>query len=374
MTQNNSVYILESKDPEDCRTFNSVAEIQLWIDEELGCLTWANELVQKSGHLREYINVYHSALGSLKAVCDAGNIDAITTILANYRTSPGYTLRSTIALFLKDFAVNASPDMAGQAGLILVGREPRSLVLGQVLLALYQSGIYDEKVRTAERASSESIRLDWTKFLDGLKSDLSRVRLETDKINAQAISDQKDHQRSFSEQMEHARKELDGINAFYKEHLALEAPVVHWKEQHRTRKVAARWFTVAFIVVLVFGVLAISLMVDRFVLPRLTGSSASEDRLWVITLLLLAAGAFTWPLRMLSKMIMSNVHLSADAEERAVLAKVYLSLLAEEKYDLKPDERKIVLATLFRSGATGIVADDGSSNTAIDLAAKLFNK
>jgi hypothetical protein len=62
------------------------------------------------------------------------------------------------------------------------------------------------------------------------------------------------------------------------------------------------------------------------------------------------------------RLFLSEHHLAINAEERATMALTYLALTADEKADEK--ERALVLASLFRPTADGIVKDDAAPDLA----------
>ena len=67
----------------------------------------------------------------------------------------------------------------------------------------------------------------------------------------------------------------------------------------------------------------------------------------------------SWMLRILVLRYLSHVHLRADADERVTMITTYLALLREEAVT-KEDDRQMILQTLFRPAATGIVKDNAA--------------
>lgn len=65
---------------------------------------------------------------------------------------------------------------------------------------------------------------------------------------------------------------------------------------------------------------------------------------------------FLWTMRILVRVYMTEHHLAIDAESRASMAQTYLALIKEGA--ATDDDRKIVLASLFRPVVDGIVKDD----------------
>ena len=87
---------------------------------------------------------------------------------------------------------------------------------------------------------------------------------------------------------------------------------------------------------------------DKFALERLIfGTSAT---VLILTLCL-------WSARILVRLMMTEHHLAIDADSRAALGDTYIRLTAEG--DAALEDRKIVLATMFRPVSDGIVNDDG---------------
>ena len=66
---------------------------------------------------------------------------------------------------------------------------------------------------------------------------------------------------------------------------------------------------------------------------------------------------YVWGLRVLIRSMISEDHLSTDASARSALAHTYLALTKVEK--ASPEDRAIVLATLFAPVSDGLVKDDG---------------
>jgi hypothetical protein len=86
---------------------------------------------------------------------------------------------------------------------------------------------------------------------------------------------------------------------------------------------------------------------------------------WKLGLLLISLTMAIWVIRILMKVMLSQLHLHTDADERAVMSNAYLALLKRGKA-LQDDDRELILSVLFRPSATGIV-DDGAPATPIEI-------
>lgn len=89
------------------------------------------------------------------------------------------------------------------------------------------------------------------------------------------------------------------------------------------------------------------------------------DKKWPDTplghIILAVAGIslFVWAGRVLVRLLLSHKHLEIDAKERAVMVETYLAMLkVKEGRGLTDDDRRLILASIFRPSATGIVKDD----------------
>ena len=63
-------------------------------------------------------------------------------------------------------------------------------------------------------------------------------------------------------------------------------------------------------------------------------------------------------IRMLAKLYMSTLHLSRDADEREQLTHFYLALKKDTTID--PQERQLILQSLFSRADTGLLKEDSS--------------
>lgn len=145
----------------------------------------------------------------------------------------------------------------------------------------------------------------------------------------------------------------------YKEKLRLEAPADYWKKRATLLKTEGdkylNWLikTSVMAAVLLF-ILLMSLGTEYF-------ETAFNDKIkgikWSIILItIVSLLAFT--IKILSKMTFSSYHLSRDAEEREQLTHFYLALKKDTA--IEPEERQLILQSLFSRADTGLLKDDSS--------------
>ena len=89
-------------------------------------------------------------------------------------------------------------------------------------------------------------------------------------------------------------------------------------------------------------------------------SDPLED-VWKVSILLMISTLGFWLTRVSARGFVSNQHLEMDCRERITILFTYFALQKSDS-PLRGNERPIVLETLFRPGATGLIKDDGPAN------------
>lgn len=100
------------------------------------------------------------------------------------------------------------------------------------------------------------------------------------------------------------------------------------------------------------------------------GNKIAIVRWSVVFITLLSLIAFA--IRALSKYMFSSFHLARDAEERHTLTFFYLSLLKDT--EVKDDDRKLILQSLFSRAETGLLKDESGPTMPSDISSKLMGK
>lgn len=148
------------------------------------------------------------------------------------------------------------------------------------------------------------------------------------------------------------------LNAF-REQLKLKAPVQYWSDKARQhRDTADKYKRIAIVggPLSALLLLAILSVLATITLKVETKDTSAAALLLFATMGVVATTAILWAARIVVRLFLSEHHLSIDAEERATMASTYLALTAEGA--IEPTERQLVLASLFRPTADGIVKDD----------------
>lgn len=158
-----------------------------------------------------------------------------------------------------------------------------------------------------------------------------------------------------------AIKSLNDTERLYKEHMGLKAPADYWNQKADSHTQKARtyrntllWYA---------AVVGLALVVALGFLANYAIDVASAEKPPAIYLILTTLGVVLttvafWGARVLTRLFLSEHHLAIDAEERSVMAQTFLALTAEG--EASAQERALVLASLFRPTADGIVKDDAA--------------
>lgn len=264
--------------------------------------------------------------------------------------------------FLKTLVEKEPDDAAAALGLTLkVPMDPQqpSTYRGGVALALFEKGLPD----TAEshRESLETVYRDGKRHIATIKGLLTRLekranQLEKDDIALTAEIQQRheerqqQHQQELTSSLEEARQALTDHEQTYSEKLALHSAVKYWKDREARRSKQGVGAAVAFGVALIVAAGFLWQVTSQL----LTGDITPQK----VAALLLTASPVFWGLRVLARLLLSYIHLTTDAAERHILIETYLALHKEGK--VKDEDRELLLATIFRPAATGIVRDDAA--------------
>jgi len=177
------------------------------------------------------------------------------------------------------------------------------------------------------------------------------------------------HKKLFNEAMESFRKDLEAEKKKYREEIAEKEAVDYWKAKANTHNSRIKWY-VATIVLLaglfffsgyeLFDFFRDAIVNETSSMNReLIFSQDGQIRHWVLLFTASAAMMVIWLIRIAVRLLFSNIHLAEDAKERATLIQTYLAM---ERYEsvLKPEDKELILPSIFRQSSDGIVKDDAA--------------
>ena len=251
---------------------------------------------------------------------------------------------------------------------------------GAMIAFTFDAGIRERK--TNESQALEEMRLDWEKKFQTFRDVLQTETDTHKKLNAdggQLISKQDaTHKELLAKQetalndlVAKAKKDWADLNKTYDDALAVRSPVNYWTKKAKSHLVMAWIYAVvsagAAAASLCFLIPEIKSMME---IPKgIQEPDKWHPEYWRLAVLI-ASGLFcVWVIRILVRLLLSNIHLLTDARERVTMVQTYLALLRRGK--IKDDERMFILQTLFRPTPTGIVKDDAVPLTVVEGITKL---
>ncbi len=183
------------------------------------------------------------------------------------------------------------------------------------------------------------------------------------------------------------KDEIEKLHKTYREQMRLQEPVKYWTDKAKMHALGAKIWLFATIVSALL-VIILPFIAWMFLSQAYIGIGVSLENRQVginldwptlirevktLALVLITSGLTVWALRFSARVYLSERHLITDARERETIVMTYLALLKENA--ATDAERAIVLQTLFRSTADGIVKDDSGMDPALSgLLGKVIEK
>lgn len=180
-------------------------------------------------------------------------------------------------------------------------------------------------------------------------------------------------QTGFDNFFSNSSESIKNNEDLYREKLRLEAPAKYWKDRGELLKKEGKnylnWLIgISSVAAILLFTLLMLLGTDYF-------ETAFNDKIkgikWSIILVtIVSLLAFT--IKILSKMTFSSFHLSRDAEEREQLTHFYLAL--KKDTTIEPEERQLILQSLFSRADTGLLKEDSSPTMPTSFIEKFSGK
>lgn len=356
-------------------SFASVDDVKAWIEEETEFWSWMSELTPQKGKAPQPHQLWQTSAGDWPAVVKvasqylANPSDALLNKLqqqlsACYTTGVRLTRRDPRAQFAARVA-KEEKDVLTAAYILQSFVEPMAnpannaqATAGMIRALLFSHSFSDDNLEAQKRALAEETR-QWSDFENTSRTEFATFRSEFTETRSEISTTLEGQRTAFADLLREKGEELDALKETYDKFMALKAPVDYWtkkKVEHAERAKSLRnWFVVALVV-------AVVAVVWSFVslLPNLMdGYPALAKGIWPVAIMIAIGTAVSWPVRILARMLLSNLHLQTDAEERETMVQTYLSLLRNEG-GLEREHIRIVLESLFRPTSTGIVRDDAA--------------
>lgn len=172
------------------------------------------------------------------------------------------------------------------------------------------------------------------------------------KLHADALKQAiEDYRAQFQDQLRQSKTSIFEFENLIRERLAIEAPTTFWTAKARSHRNVALIFGGAFLLVICGGVYwithyGVSLVADAY--QTIVGDRQAPGLLALVPLafITLPTLGLAWVLRHISRIVVQNLALQADAQLRGTIANTYTALTSQNQST--PAELAIALNALFR--------------------------
>lgn len=226
-------------------------------------------------------------------------------------------------------------------------------------------GLASNSAVSPDRTHLESLSRDLASTIKNAKAAITRVSNSTAewekqrKLSAQTTDTEvreriKEGLTAYRDLIDDLGVKLEGHETAFKERMRLDAPASYWSNHAKSAaKGAALWGAIFTSLVLLLLLVLITMSEPYFRFVASIGSASDNaDAIAIqsfaqLALISLPAGLVFWFLRMPARLFRERLHLWNDARHREMLITTYLSLSVEGEGVITPQERAIVLQTIF---------------------------
>jgi hypothetical protein len=383
----------------------TVNAFQVWLRTERERWSWLATARQQAGWLKPVLNAQLGTYSSASA-----RVDEVAAKPADIQEKVARGISAELSETIRNRKLLTSEGPSGQFVIELARDRP--VVAGHALAALLQIAIpvqdpndaaafegrfrawmFELGIKDSAQHERNALAATLTEFrteIEALKTASAAAAASFDTLNASATREISQRSLSFDEaQKEYAAKAVSLIaehrtaleflhgeqrDAFaalrttFLEYMKLKAPVDYWKKSafwHRLTAAVFGCVAICWGVIFAYNVISYA---HEFL------AQTSAERATVpfreIGLLFLLVTLAVWLLRVLVRVFLSNLHQSADAASRATMTQAYLALIQEDK-KLAETDRILILTTLFRPMATGLIKDDGMPPSLTELFSRI---
>ncbi|MBU2341243.1 MAG: hypothetical protein KKE77_08385 [Alphaproteobacteria bacterium] len=257
--------------------------------------------------------------------------------------------------------------------------------IGAIEFQQRMAGLTSKAVRTARDASRDALRsfnddvVAHSAHLDDARTKhtetLDQLIADGETFKSEVAEWRTNTDEAIAAQREEWENKYQATYEDFTEKLKLESAVKLWNDRSEEHKKGARsWQKISAVTAVLglivalaisFGALQLAewLFADAFVVVEGSPLPSGLRPTWRYEVIFASAATllyltmFFWIMRIVVRIYMTEHHLGIDAQSRSSMAETYLALTKEDA--ATDQDRAIVLASLFRPQADGIVKDDG---------------
>lgn len=249
---------------------------------------------------------------------------------------------------------------------------------GRLMATLYRKDL-NRKVRPEQQAFKKATE-SWTRELADFKARYEAQEAVFEEISVrhataeEAWAERADElAEAFSEMRQEKEADLNNLKTTFETHMQLKGPLIYWRGKRREHAKGKFWMGLSSII----GGLVGSLIIGASAYFLLPGTSTPDSIPWrSLGLFVLISTFVLWFVRLFVKLMLSHVHLYADAREREVMISTFMALMRrqEGREGVQKMDLALVLAPIFKPSTTGVIKDDGGPTTLTDFISRLAGK
>jgi hypothetical protein len=246
----------------------------------------------------------------------------------------------------------------------IISNEPKSLE-GAFIALQFDKGIKSNI--DFEKEALQELRSKWESEYNSSVTQYSEASKNTKELNDKYEKQIKDQSTEFSDFIENKEKSFADLIEVYDKKLALQSSTSYWDKKRKSHRLFS----------IIFGFISLSLgcLIAYYLNNAIQEilQKTNKPEYWQLITIAIYTSLAVWVMRILVRIFLSNLHLATDAKERVTMITTYIAML-REKDGLKDEEKQLILQTVFRPSSTGIIKDEASPPTIVDIFAKLNGK
>lgn len=357
--------------------FNSLGELKDFLQSESENWQWINDADNSTfqhlrGQIPARINNIIRTINQYEQDNNPSRYDAIEpSVRQVYLTSKMPTSRSKLGQFILDYSEEdkdlAAAILSAQLEFPIQNPNQWSAVKGRTLLVLFEEPFLDRDLEAVQKSLAK-LSSQHSVELEQLKTEQKRLVGEAEKqiednkaASEEDLKNRSEEWAMLAEKIALSIKEVKDVKRQFQEFMGLKAPVEYWSkkaEEHKQRSKAnlERLSTFA-----IAGGGGLIVVLATMVIIAWNLSASNPPLPVYLTLVTVSVAVTTgviWAARVFVRNYLSEQHLYIDAEERATMIQTHLALIEGGNND--PEERKILLQSIFRPTADGMVRDDAA--------------
>lgn len=217
------------------------------------------------------------------------------------------------------------------------------------------------RISTAANSSEQVVKLSNQKLEEWSQQVSDKIQTKEDNVESEI----KKFRQNIAQQIEACKQEIAQTVMTYTKQMALNAPVEYWR-----KKRFWHWITFGMSTAILIALVGLGGWGLLTLWENILGETLSNTPTWKFGVAALSATIYLLAIRIVSRIMLSNLHLANEADERVVMTQTYLSLSSDGHMD--NNEFLIhVLQALFRPSVSGLIKEDAVSQSALDAVSRI---